>query len=209
MKKTLWLFTFLSLVLISACSSKEAKDQSIHVLPPEETKAAAPPPIENLKIISYYKQIHPNLAIEFQEAKEDYLKTKSDNPVIFSLFKGPQADLLIEQTTTCYKLCQQQFKAYTFKNGRLDQPVRFDSFYPKQKMDQHLNNFKKKISQRTGSQSLQPWLYLPKEGSTISALIVDPTTVYDAGSLNWTGSRFEFQAYNSDMPSKTKVQDLR
>jgi hypothetical protein len=136
---------------------------------------------------------------------------------VFVLFKGDNADWIIEQGTGCGPECEQKFRVYKFENGKLTSNTKFEDLYPKQKVDTYIANVIKKLPKGHTNEDLQSWIRLPRSGKSIDILIVEQNpghtsgkvNVYRAGKLDWDGSRFDFVSTKPTKPSTIEISSVR
>lgn len=177
-------------------------------------------------VLSYFYEVYPKgsskpvdgLNFEVEDVNNGYLKLTGnmEGYFVFVLFKGDKSDWIIEQSTGCGPECDQSFQVYSFANGKLSAKIKFESLFAKNKVDAHVARLIKKLPKGPNGEALQSWMRLPQSGKSIDILIVDQNpgftrgkvSVYQAGKLNWTGSRFNFVPMNPTKPSSIEISSV-
>lgn len=211
-------------VLLS-CSSHQTHQTPGMEQPELASAAESTPARTKANILVYYQQIPSQKnsktgpRFEVNDPKNGYLRTASEDGTytVYALFSGSEQDILIEQKTTCKNFCEQKIEAYRFSNGKLDQPVPFESLYSKKQVDAHLRRYKKTLPKSHKRANLTSWIRIPEAGLSLEILVLtekpgktqDRAAVYDAGLLNWDGQKFQFDAFNSNLPSKLRLEDVK
>lgn len=189
------------------------------------SSAAANEPKEN--VLTYFYKLYPlgsgkpvdQMSFQEKDIKNGYLQVTGamEGYYIFALFRGPKAHWLIQQGSECGPACNQNFKAYKFVNGKLETTKKFESLYPKDQVDKHVAKLIKKLPKGPTDEDLQVWLRLPKTGTSIDILILEQnpghvsgkSQVYEAGRLNWDGSRFNFKKLDAVKASSMDMAEVR
>ncbi len=233
-----------STILVACCSSKPTATESEKNLPQNistnsKSTDIAPtnPPVLEFKlekskssqkdVLYYFYEVYPKrsgkpvdgLNFEEEDLKNGYLKVTGnmEGYFVFALFKGDQSDWVIEQSTSCGPECEQSFHVYKFENGKLSSKEKFESLFPKKKLDAHVANLIKKLPRGHTDEELQRWIKLPQSGTTIDILILEQNPghtsgkvlVYHAGKLEWNGSGFNFVPLNPIKPSPIDISNVR
>jgi len=238
------LVILVSIVLFASCSVKPLKEESENKIPQDiennlnsSGTSSNPASLSATKskeaksdqkdVLSYFYEIYPKgsgkpvdgLNFEEKDISNGYLRATGnmEGYFVFVLFKGDKADWIIEQGTGCGPDCEQTFRVYKFENGKLTSNTKFESLFPKKKVDAHVARLVKKLPKGPTNEDLQSWLRLPQSGKSIDILIVEQNpghtsgkaNVYKAGKLNWNGSGFDFAPMNPTKPSSLEISSVR
>jgi hypothetical protein len=173
---------------------------------------------------SYYGQLFgksiktQGMHLEIDDTKNGYLKigANMEGYFILVLFKGKGRDYVLQQTTGCGPECDQKFQMHVFQNGKLIKSSDFGDFYPKAKVDEHIQSVISTMPSGVERSALQSWIRLPRNGKSIQVLIMDQNPavasdevkIYEAGLLNWDGTRFSFKSAIVNKPSAIHAKEI-
>lgn len=219
------LFSVLLFAHLTSCASKPMKEPqegsgkktevpSTVKSAPVEMKVEANKVVSEKNVLDYFFEVYPKgsgrpvseMSFEDKDIKNGYLKITGamEGYFLFVLFRGTDADWILEQGSECGPECSQDFKVYKFVGGKLKGQIPFERLYPKKKVEAHLDSLMLKLPKGSTGGDLQSWLRLPRTGTSIEILILEQNPghvsgsagVYRAGHLEWVGSEFNFIPMN-------------
>lgn len=197
--------------------------------PTRATPAPTPTPVANENardVLSYFYKLYPKDSgkpvegafIQEQDLKSGYLKVSGfmEGYLVFTLFKSSAEDMVVQQMSNCGPQCDQNFKVFIFKNGKIDTSKKLEDFYTPKQVDTHVAMMMQKLPATADKSDRHRWMRLAKSGRSIEILILDQKpghttgspSVYQAGSLNWTGTKFYFKKMQSLKPVSMKFEDI-
>lgn len=195
--KHLFLISLLSILL--GCSTNPAQSRRAK--------------IAKADILLYFYKLYPkdsnmpiaDLQIDESFAKEGYIKVTGNakNYYVYNLFNSYATDYMVEQNTECKLTCTQSFKVHLFQDNELTKSRLFTDFYAKKDMSSHLAMMKKTLK----SETLQPWIKLPKVGTSLEVLLLDKTSAYHVGYLAWNNETFDYKPLKT--PATISITDVQ